>query len=148
MRATKLICKNKNLSYEERLRLLNLPTLKFRRHRGDMIELYKIVHGMYDDTATVHLSFRNLSRTRGHCYKLYPQHVKYDVKKYFWRIELLHSGMDCQNLLSLHLSLIFLKPDWINYGLINWLDITCTMKLAQPEVRCKYCGYCVKLSAK
>ena len=84
MRATKLICKNKNLSYEERLRLLNLPTLKFRRHRGDMIELYKIVHGMYDVSTTVNLSFRGLSRTRGHCFKLYPQHVKYDVRKYFF----------------------------------------------------------------
>ena len=60
-----------------------------------MIELYKIVHGMYDDTATVHLSFRNLSRTRGHCYKLYPKHVKYDVRKYFFanRIVALWNGL-------------------------------------------------------
>lgn len=95
MRATKLICKNKNLSYEERLRLLNLPTLKFRRHRGDMIEVFKIVHGMYDDTTTVDLSFRYSSRTRGHCYKLYPQHVKYDVRKYFFanRVIALWNGL-------------------------------------------------------
>jgi len=35
----------KELHYEERLRLLKLPTLKYRRIRGDMIELYKIFVG-------------------------------------------------------------------------------------------------------
>ena len=33
-RATKLIKKYKNLNYEEMLRLLNLPTLVYRRLRG------------------------------------------------------------------------------------------------------------------
>ena len=36
--ATKLISSLKHSSYEERLRILHLPTLKFRRSRGDMIE--------------------------------------------------------------------------------------------------------------
>ena len=36
-RATKLIPGFKNLSYEERLRRLNLPTLAYHRLRGDMI---------------------------------------------------------------------------------------------------------------
>ena len=38
----------KDLSYTERLKLLNLPTLKFRRLRGDMIEVFKILNGFYD----------------------------------------------------------------------------------------------------
>ena len=37
-RATKQVPGLKDLSYEERLQKLNLPTLKFRRLRGDMIE--------------------------------------------------------------------------------------------------------------
>jgi len=41
-RATKLIIAVKLLKYEERLRYLNLPTLKYRRIRGDMIEVYKM----------------------------------------------------------------------------------------------------------
>ena len=40
-RATKLIDGFKNLEYQERLLRLNLPTLAFRRLRGDMIEVYK-----------------------------------------------------------------------------------------------------------
>ena len=34
-RATKLIISFKNCSYKERLQILNLPTLKYRRLRGD-----------------------------------------------------------------------------------------------------------------
>jgi len=29
-------------------RILNLPTLKFRRIRGDMIEVFKIITGKYE----------------------------------------------------------------------------------------------------
>ena len=47
-RATKLIASCKKLSYKNRLIYLNLPTLKFRRARGDMIEVYKILHHLYD----------------------------------------------------------------------------------------------------
>ena len=38
----------KNLSYENRLKMLNLPTLTYRRFRGDMIETYKILNNVYD----------------------------------------------------------------------------------------------------
>ena len=47
-RATKQIPEMKNLNYEERLRKLKLPTLGYRRVRGDMIEMYKIIKGKYD----------------------------------------------------------------------------------------------------
>ena len=42
----------KTLKYEERLKYLNLPTLKYRRLRGDMIDAYKIFTGKYDTTVT------------------------------------------------------------------------------------------------
>ena len=41
--ATKQVNNLKDMSYPERLRKLNLPTLRFWRLRGDMIELYKIL---------------------------------------------------------------------------------------------------------
>ena len=49
MRATKILPSLKNKPYEERLKILKLPTLKFRRQRGDMIETYKILAGKYDN---------------------------------------------------------------------------------------------------
>ena len=42
----------KGKSYKERLVSLQLPTLQYRRYRGDMIEVYKIIHGIYDDSVT------------------------------------------------------------------------------------------------
>ena len=49
MRATKLITEIRHLNYEERLKLLNLPTLKYRRLRGDMILDFKLVTVMSND---------------------------------------------------------------------------------------------------
>ena len=43
-RATKLVDGLHNYSYSERLRKLDLPTLLYRRERGDMLEVYKQFH--------------------------------------------------------------------------------------------------------
>jgi len=48
MRATRLVTALRDKPYHERLRALDLPTLKFRRLRGDMIETYKVLSGIYD----------------------------------------------------------------------------------------------------
>ena len=48
-RATKMLRSIKNLPYKERLIHLKLPTLKYRRLRGDMIEVFKILNGYYDE---------------------------------------------------------------------------------------------------
>ena len=59
-RATKMIPTLKNLTYPERLKKLKLPTLAYRRARGDMIEVYKIVTGTYDPKTTT-----NIMKLRG-----------------------------------------------------------------------------------
>ena len=43
------------ISYPDRLRKLKLPTLTYRRARGDMIEMFtcKLLSGKYDDQALV-----------------------------------------------------------------------------------------------
>ena len=48
--------------------------LKYRRHQGDMIKLFKIIKGIYDHACVPHFDFIEISentiRTRGNRYKL------------------------------------------------------------------------------
>ena len=86
-RATKLIPEIKDLSYKERLQYLKLPTLPYRRLRGDMIETYKLTHGVYDDTLPDILPkykdiIGNPGRTRGHSLKLYKRKHRIEVRKH------------------------------------------------------------------
>ena len=46
-RARKLVPDIKDLEYEERLKRMDLPSLRYRRFRGDMIETYKYTHSKY-----------------------------------------------------------------------------------------------------
>ena len=46
IRASKIPKELYNLSYEERLKRLNITSLKDRRVRGDLIEIYKVVRGL------------------------------------------------------------------------------------------------------
>jgi len=55
MRATKLVITIKNLTYKDRLKRLKLPTLKYRRIRGDMIEVYKSLTNKYDSKVNFYL---------------------------------------------------------------------------------------------
>ena len=47
-RATKIVPTLSLLPYEESLKLLDLPTLKYRRIRVDMIITYKMLNGLID----------------------------------------------------------------------------------------------------
>ena len=66
IRATKLVMKLKHLKYKERLERLKLPTFRYRRTRGDMIEVYKILTESYCKSVNLELELHNKSVTRGH----------------------------------------------------------------------------------
>ena len=83
MRATKLVESVKHLSYEDRLKKLGIPTLKYRRLRGDLIEVFKIITNK-DNNSNCILTLHKDLVTRGNRYKLYQKHVKYDLRKYFF----------------------------------------------------------------
>ena len=59
-----------DLSYEDRLKKLKLPSLIYRRVRGDMIEVFKITHDFYDPQVTNSLFQLVDSVTRSNGYKL------------------------------------------------------------------------------
>jgi len=88
MRATKLIRGLSSRSYEERLRVLQLPTLRCRQLRGDMFQLYKYVNNKYDTNSVLQLQYKSMLEkrydTRGRRYKLVPQLCKYDLRKHFF----------------------------------------------------------------
>ena len=53
-RATRLVTTVRHYPYTDRLTLLNLPTLSYRRKRGDMISLYLIIQGhIYPDISNL-----------------------------------------------------------------------------------------------
>ena len=69
-RATKLVRAIKDLPYTERLRILGLPSLYYRRRRGDMIAVYQLLHGGVDLDPDVFVSLATDGTTRGHPWKL------------------------------------------------------------------------------
>ena len=82
-RATKLVTSLKKLPYNDRLRCLKLPTLTYRRHRGDIIEVYKIIIGKYDNNIAINLDVNKESRTRGNVFKLKKYKFSIQFKEIF-----------------------------------------------------------------
>ena len=75
IRATKLVDGLSKLDYPERLQRLQLPTLLFRRKRGDLIEMYKHFHSY--DQSTLAPSFKPRTRlSRQHRFQLHAPPMK------------------------------------------------------------------------
>ena len=68
-RATKLIPNLKELSYQERLKSLNITTLAYRRQRTDILQVFRIVKQIDRIPFDAFFSY-NTQPTRGHSYKL------------------------------------------------------------------------------
>ena len=68
----------------DRLKTLKLPSMQYRRDRGDKIETYKFTHGKY----TSKYPFTNeedISR-RGHNLKLKKGRFHTNLRQHFWKI--------------------------------------------------------------
>ena len=82
-RATKLVPGLADLEYEDRLRKLNLPTLAYRRLRGDLIEVFKIMTGKYDPEVCEGLiARREGERSTGHPHKIFKERPQHDLRKH------------------------------------------------------------------
>lgn len=69
-RATRLVTPIRHLPYEERLQSLRLPSLFYRRRRGDMIQMYQLFHGGVDLAPEEFFTAATDGRTRGHSQKV------------------------------------------------------------------------------
>jgi len=134
IRATRMIQQLKNSSFEARLRRLNRPTLKYRRLRGDVIQVYNIVSGKYTTNPTVDFNLSNVFNTRGNIYKMQLTHMHYNLRKLFLVIELSQYGIVFLTILLMQSLLTYLKIDWIDSGLIKKLNLIGMLTLPELEV--------------
>ena len=82
---TKHIKGLKKLSYPDRLSTLKLPSLEFRRLRGDFIEVYKILHKIYDPLTTNSLLTLDVNlRTRTNTLKLKKNRTNFQPYQSFF----------------------------------------------------------------
>lgn len=78
-RATRIVPELKRVSYQERLKSLNLPTLLYRRQRYDLIQIFKIVNGLEDIDSERFFQF-NDNITRGHLFRISKPSVKKSLR--------------------------------------------------------------------
>jgi len=108
----------KDITYEKRLQLMNLPSLVYRRYCGDMIEVYKFTHGIY-------ISGDNLlpralkSVVTGHEYKLKKRHCHTQLRANFfsYRVVNLWNRLpeDVISASSVNMFKLRLDKYWANY---------------------------------
>ena len=79
-RATKLVRNCKDKSYEERLKYLNIHSLKGRRIRGDLIEAYKIYNNL-EGLTWKDLFTANDNNTRNKEGKIYMKRYNTNIRK-------------------------------------------------------------------
>jgi len=82
-----------DLRSRDRLEVLKLWTLEERRHRSDLIELFKMARGLSSIPLTDFFKFSTRpfgSITRGHSWKLIKAHSNTDTRLYFCSFRVLN----------------------------------------------------------
>jgi len=83
-RFTKRLPGLKNMSYDQRLKFLDVPSLELRRLRADLYWCYKILFGLVTVTSDAFFTKNFCTSTRGHQYKLYKHHTSACVRSNFF----------------------------------------------------------------
>ena len=84
-RATKLVTEIKELPYQERLKHLGLPSLYYRRRRGDMLAMYQIFNGGLDIQPEKFFTLAPPG-TRDHSMKLSKPQAQSCVRRYAFAV--------------------------------------------------------------
>nr|CAH8855160.1 unnamed protein product [Trichobilharzia regenti] len=84
-RATKWVIGLRNKSYEERLKKLGLFTLSYRRHRGDLITVYKILNDQAHPNKSI-LPLSDYRLPRGNPLRIAHQRPKTRVRSHFFSL--------------------------------------------------------------
>ena len=83
-RAIKLIPTFRNLSYPERLQILNLPSLSYRRNRMDLIMAYKILNDLVVEDKDYFFTINTSCITRTNGLKIFKEFNKSTIRRVFF----------------------------------------------------------------
>ena len=89
-RATKLIPSLRNISYERRLKELNMFSLETRRKRGELIETFKIIQGFENIDSNKLFSF-NTNITRSNGYKIHLPVARTEIYRNFFTYKVINA---------------------------------------------------------
>jgi len=92
---TRTVLRKANVAYrdyQDRLKILDLKTLEYRRLQFDLYMCYKILHNLVKLDATSFFVRDNIGpyTTRGHSFKLKPQSYNSDTRKYFFSLRVVN----------------------------------------------------------
>jgi len=90
-RFTKRLAGLKKLSYSQRLKLVNLPSLELRRLHTDLLWRYKIVFGVIDLMCDDFFKLYPCTVTRGHVYKLYKPSSTSSARSHFFACRIINA---------------------------------------------------------
>jgi hypothetical protein len=90
-RATKLLNECKDMSYNDRLNYLKLHSLKGRRIRGDLIQMYKMFHGIDEVDLHDFFSFSQTNMTRNSEGKVFIKHCVTNKRKFSFSYRVAHN---------------------------------------------------------
>ena len=92
------------MSCEKRLEKLKLPCLELRRFRGDLIQVYKIVHKHYDRPSVSNLFiFYQDRRLRGHGYEITKFLIKKRQYQHFFSNRISYNNKDNEHHIHSHI---------------------------------------------
>ena len=116
-RATRMIPALRHLAYQDRLRQLRLPSLCYRRRRGDLILMYALLKGRLNIKKDDFFQDPPLATTRGHSMKVAKPSAQVRARRHHWSIRVVNdwnslpdhvvlaqSPNEFKNLLDDHLS--------------------------------------------
>ena len=85
-RATKLVAEIRELPYAERLEALKLPSLQYRRRRGDVLLMYQVANGLLGLSWDDFFEQPTTRTTRGHPLKVAKPHAQTRARRNHWSI--------------------------------------------------------------
>ena len=112
-----------NLAYEERLAKIEILSMKYRRMRGDMIMIYKVLNG-YEPLLKHLFEVDNNSITRGHNFKLKKPPFKTTIRQHFFNNRVVNNWnslpFDVVNATSINSFKNKLDKCWENRMYVAW----------------------------